>query len=116
MEEKAYRKEEPAVSQGEVWVLECLPRLASGGMGEGFDKKLGPWRSKVSLVLSSFSILGLLVGLGLSYLLGESCGFRMGLTCLGDGGQNVAPSSWAWRGLGLEEVASSPALTPRQMQ
>lgn len=41
MEDKIYRKllgcsqkQEPAVSQVEVWVLECLPRLAGGGMGE----------------------------------------------------------------------------------
>lgn len=75
------QRQEPAVSQGEVWVLECLPRLAGGGIGEVLMSD--SWRNEVPLPLPPFSVLGVLVGLGLSYLLGDSYGFRMGLTCSG---------------------------------
>lgn len=44
-------------------------------MGESLSKKPDPWRSEVPLLLPSSSVVGLLVGLRLSYLLGDGCGF-----------------------------------------
>lgn len=89
MEERLYRKLLWYSTEARA---SCLPGRSMGpGMpaqagrwwhGWGFNKS-DSWRNEVPLPLPPVSVLGVLVGLGLSYLLGDSYGFRMGLTCSG---------------------------------